>query len=129
MSPTLKKFEKTSDILTVITYCAYMKNMEAIELNFCRLCSQQIKSRDLADFWKTVCLHSVIHEEWVSFHDTEELITRCIKILEEKDFIISLDHDSEIFVKPKGIHNPNDDCYLICLSPSSHFRGDPECVQ
>ena len=96
--------------------------MEALELNFCCLCSDKILSRELSEFWKITCLNSIAGSQWVPIEAADEKIMLYLKVLEEKRFLTTIDHEDEIFAKPHGIisdSTPNS--FLVCLCPSKHF--------
>ena len=90
-------------------------------MNFCSQCSDGILSCEILSFWKIICFNSIFQDEWFSFEKGSN--PKYLSILENQGYLMTLDHESSIFIKVIGIYETSDeDSYLICLNPSIHFQ-------
>jgi hypothetical protein len=93
------------------------------ELFFCGKCSEKIVSHKLNRFWKNLCVHYLLYNDWSKFSllDIESL--RMVDRLEEKFLVLSTDREKSILVRPLGL-NHFSDRYIICIDPTSHSIED-----
>lgn len=96
--------------------------MEELDLGFCAICCDEIKSRSLLMFWKCMCVASATTRAWSEFDEDDTQAMRLIKALEAKNFIVSSDHGSKIVTKPHGVYEREDGSYLACVCFKEHFE-------
>lgn len=96
--------------------------MEEIDVGFCAECSDKIISSSLLKFWKIVCVNAATKEKWLPFDGSCKKTEKYIAALEKKKFIVSRDHEGDIYIRPKGIYRCENDAFLVCMCPKEHFE-------
>ena len=95
--------------------------MEIVEINFCPLCSYQIKSKRLYRFWQSICTAYVITliDPKVELDDQESI--EAIDLLEKKGALYSHETDEGYLCRPNGIERAGDACF-VCFEPDIHME-------
>jgi len=95
--------------------------MKTFEFIFCAQCCRNSHSKDLEGLYKDICIASITNNEWVKFKGFNFEDFDPLKELEKGKFIVSIDHEACVFVKPNGIIELSEESYLICLKRKNHY--------
>lgn len=96
--------------------------MEELDVGFCSVCSSKIISSSLLQFWKVVCISAAAKEQWLPFDGECNKTAKYIQALEKKKFIVSRDHEADIYIRPHGVFKCDDGGFLVCMCPKEHFE-------